>query len=154
MEIYRPLRAILFIYECFRLIILVGIFSFLEPGGGAEMFPWPVYTVPNALFPLMTFFLWRRFSRSTAYTSLYASGKCIALASITGFCVFSWQNIYTALYLGAPGGLLVPGSLLFLLAGDLFSTAGSLALAGKIRTSAAGVPAALPAESAGEDEGK
>jgi hypothetical protein len=131
------------------------VFSFLKPGGGAGIFPWPVYAVPNALFPLMTLFLWRQFSRYAAYISLYVSGKCIALASVIGFCVFSWHNISAALYLRNTGAFMVLGSLLFLLMGDLFSTTGGLALAGKSRKSAAaGVPAALPAESSGENGGK
>jgi hypothetical protein len=128
------------------------VFGFLKPGGGAEIFPWPVYAVPNALFPLMTLFLWRQFSRCAAYISLYVSGKCIALASLIGFCVFSWQNVYAALYLRDPGAFMVLGSLLFLLLGDLFSAAGGLALAGKNRKPAGGgVSAAPPAETAGEN---
>jgi hypothetical protein len=133
MEIYRPLRAALFIYECVRLAFLIWAFCFLQPGDGAGVFPWLVYAVPNDLFPLMTLFLWRQFSRYGAYMPLYVSGKCIALVSLIIFCIFSRQNMFNALYLRAPGIMMIVGGLLFLLAGDMLSAAGGLALAGKTR---------------------
>jgi hypothetical protein len=157
MGIYRPLRAALFIYEGIRLVVLIWIFSLLRPGGGVDFFPWLVYAAPNALFPLMTLFLWQNVSRWGAYAPLYASGKCVALVSIVVFCFFSRQNVYTALYLKNPGALWAFGSILFLLAGDLLSVAGGLALAGKIRErgGAAGVPPpVLPVEAAGNSGGR
>jgi hypothetical protein len=153
MEIYRPLRAALFIYEGVRLVVLVWMFSLLRPGGGVDFFPWLVYAAPNALFPLMTLFLWQSVSRWGAYAPLYASGKCVALVSIVAFCFFSRQNMYTALYLKNPEAFLAFGSILFLLAGDMLSVAGGLALAGKVREQgdAARVPppAVLPVEGNG-----
>jgi hypothetical protein len=156
MEIFRPLRAALFLYECVRLVILIGVFSFLRPGEGAGVFPWLVYAVPNALFPLMALFLWRRFSRYGAYLPLYVSGKCIVLAAVLGFCVFFRQDVYTAVYLRGPGILITLGSLLFLLPGDLFSVLGGLALIKKlqgIETPEKQAPAEIPANAAGEQGG-
>jgi hypothetical protein len=155
-EVFRPLRAALFLYECVRLLVLVGVFSLLGPGEGAGPFPWLVYTVPNALFPLMALFVWRRFSRSGAYIPLYISGKCIVLAVAFGFCVFSRQDIYTALYLRSPGIFMILGSLLFLLFGDLLSAAGGLALVKKLQgfeAAAGAAPAEVPAQTAGEEGG-
>jgi hypothetical protein len=153
MEIYRPLRAALFLYECVRLLVLAGVFSVLRPGDGAGAFPWLVYAAPNALFPLMTLFLWRRFSRYGAYLPLYTAGKCVALAAVFGFCIFSRQDVYTAVYLQDPGILMTLGSLLFLLFGDLFSAAGGLALAKKLQgmeKPGETAPAEVPVNAAGE----
>jgi hypothetical protein len=61
-----------------------------------------------------------------------------------------------AFSLGNSGIFAMLGGLLFLLGGDMFSAAGGLALAGKIRDmdkAAASVPAEIAAESAGEDGG-
>jgi hypothetical protein len=155
MEIYRPLRGALLIYECIRLLVLIWVFIFFKPGDGAGVFPWLVYAVPNALFPLMALFLWRQFSRYAAYVPLYIAGKCVALASITGFWAFSRQNVYTALHLRNPGVLVALGCLLFLLTGDLLSAAGGLALAKKAPAlEAAGAPAEVPVDAAGEQGGR
>jgi hypothetical protein len=150
MEIYRPLRGALLIYECIRLLVLAWVFVFFRPGDGAGLFPWLVYAVPNALFPLMALFLWRRFSRYAVYAPLYISGKCIALASIAGFWIFSRQNVYAALSLKNPGVFTALGCLLFLLAGDLCAAAGGLALVRKIPALEG---AGVPAERAGEGGG-
>jgi hypothetical protein len=120
------------------------------PGDGAGIFPWLVYAVPNALFPLIALFLWRQVSRYAVYVPLYISGKCIALASIAGYWIFSRQNIFAALYLKNPGALAALGGLLFLLAGDLFSVAGGLALARKLP---APERAELPVKTDGEGGG-
>jgi hypothetical protein len=151
MEVFRPLRAALFIYECTRLAVLVWLFGFLGAGGEAGIFPWAVYGVPNALLPLMTLFLWRQFSRYRTYAPLYASGKCVALAAVVGFCVFFRQNMRAAFALGDADVFAALGSLLFLLAGDMFSVAGGLALVVKSRglgEAAAVVPAVIPAGAA------
>lgn len=140
------------IYECIRLLVLAWVFVFFRPGDGAGLFPWLVYAVPNALFPLMALFLWRQFSRYAVYAPLYISGKCIALASIAGFWIFSRQNIYAALSLKNPGVFMALGCLLFLLAGDLCAAAGGLALARKIP--ALEGTAEVPAEAAGEGGGR
>jgi hypothetical protein len=155
MEIYRPLRAALFLYECVRLALLIEVFCFLRPDNGTRVFPWLVYTVPNALFPLMALFVWRRFSRYGAYLPLYISGKCITLAAVFGFFLFSRQDLYTAAYLKNQGVLMIIGSLLFLLLGDLFSAAGGLALVKKLRDGEAAetAPAEIPAKAAGKQGG-
>jgi hypothetical protein len=156
MEIYRPLRGVLLLYECIRLLALVWVFGAFRPGDGAGIFPWLVYAVPNALFPLMALFLWRQLSRYAVYLPLYISGKCIALASIAGYWIFSRQNVFAALYLKNPAVFAALGILLLLAAGDLFSIAGGLALARKLPAPQdAGLKnagaAEIPAAKAGED---
>jgi hypothetical protein len=104
----------------------------------------------------MALFVWRRVSRYGAYMPLYVSGKCIALAAVFGFCVFSRQEIYTAVYLRSPGIFMILGSLLFLLFGDLLSAAGGLALVKKLQeleAAAETAPAEDAAKTAGEQGG-
>ena len=146
----QNLAGVLLVYEIVRLLALIGVFVYLDPAG--TPFPWLAALAPNALFPLMALFLWRQFSRYAVYAPLYISGKCIALASIAGFWIFSRQNIYAALSLKNPGVFMALGCLLFLLAGDLCAAAGGLALARKIP--ALEGTAEVPAEAAGEGGGR
>jgi hypothetical protein len=88
MSVYKPLRVVLFVYELFRLLILLGAFVVVpmltQP---FETFPFLVYIVPNALFPLMVFFLLLDFFYYIPYLSLYMAGKTIAVVSIIGWYV-------------------------------------------------------------------
>ncbi|MDR2494350.1 MAG: hypothetical protein LBD24_03905 [Spirochaetaceae bacterium] len=99
MNIYGPLRASLFIYEIFRLILMaVAAWTPLEDPSGTEtamngLFPYAVYAVPNALFPLMTYFLLIRLSLYKTYLPLYIAGKIIGAASIIGWAVFSLHAV-------------------------------------------------------------
>lgn len=138
------------LYECIRLLVLIWVFNVFLPGDEAGIFPWLVYAVPNALFPLIALFLWRQVSRYGVYVPLYISGKCITLASIAGYWFFSWRNVFTALQLRNPGVSAALGSLLFLLAGDLFSIAGGLALFRKLPASRG---ADVPVKADDEDGG-
>ena len=56
-------------------------------------FPWVVYLVPNALFPLMLLFLWLDFSKYSVYEPLYKSGKCICVIAVIGWYVFSSRSM-------------------------------------------------------------
>jgi hypothetical protein len=80
-------RAAVFIYDSFRLfflLILVGALS--GPlgmfQGFDQAFPYMALAAPNALFPLMSFFLLFRFEISRPYLPLYISGKTLGLLSI------------------------------------------------------------------------
>ncbi|MDR1929874.1 MAG: hypothetical protein LBQ44_04505 [Treponema sp.] len=95
MKEYRAVRTIIFIYDCSRLLFLLSLISaflFVNPAGPAGMFrgspgimglsfPFLVYAAPNALFPLMSFFLMVRFELSKAYIPLYITGKLIVLSA-------------------------------------------------------------------------
>ncbi|MDR1400344.1 MAG: hypothetical protein LBJ41_10515 [Treponema sp.] len=90
MSVYKPLRVALFVYELFRLLILLGVFVVVPMVSQPfETFPFLLYIVPNALFPLMAFFLLLDFFYYIPYLSLYMAGKTIAVASFIGWCVTS-----------------------------------------------------------------
>lgn len=127
----------LFVCEFFRLIVLLGVLAVLGPlhgiseGGGFtnRFFPYVVYVVPNALFPLMTYFLWIRLSLYRSYVPLYIAGKTITLVALIGWVVFSFRGIIAALNIGARGIL---GFILLLTAADIFSVLGGVLLQTKI----------------------
>jgi hypothetical protein len=137
MDVYGPLRIMLFVCEFFRLIVLLGVLAVLRPlyeisGGGGftnRFFPYVVCVVPNALFPLMTYFLWIRLSLYRSYVPLYIAGKTITLVSLIGWAVFSFRGIIAALNIGARGIL---GFTLLLTAVDIFSVLGGVLLQTKI----------------------
>lgn len=62
----------------------------------ASWFPYLVYVVPNALFPLMGFFLLIRPREYKAFIPLYLAGKTIVIVSVFGWTVFSFKNIFTS----------------------------------------------------------
>ncbi|MDR2393893.1 MAG: hypothetical protein LBD93_07045 [Treponema sp.] len=131
------MRILLFVGELFRLFLLLGAFTVLGPlyeisGGGVfsnRLFPYVVYVVPNALFPLMTYFLWIRLSLYRSYIPLYIAGKTITLVSLMGWVFFSFQGIIAALNRGTRGIL---GFTLLLIVADIFSVLGGALLQTKI----------------------
>jgi hypothetical protein len=103
MNVYKPLRVALFVYELFRLLILLGVFVVVpilsQP---FETFPFPLYIVPNALFPLMAFFLLLDFFYYIPYLSLYMAGKTIAVVSIIGWITYvTGAPMFNAIIIGA-----------------------------------------------------
>lgn len=144
MEVYRPLRAGLCIYECMRILFLLGAFVLLRPDGAAAAFPWLACVASNALFPLMTLFLWMNSSRYGAYEPLYTAGKCVCFVSVMGWCVFSRQTIIAALL---SGGLFMPmlAGITGILFGDLLSVGAGLAIIKKTR-----MPAQVSGPAGGE----
>ncbi|GHU97076.1 hypothetical protein FACS189483_02020 [Spirochaetia bacterium] len=65
--------------------------------GGNLGFPFWVYAGPNALFPLITFFLVLRPDEYRSYIPLYMGGKAVAIAANLGWFVFSYREIPGAL---------------------------------------------------------
>ena len=141
MELHRPLRAGLFIYECARILFLAGAFAAQGqgPDGGLAAFPWLACVAANALFPLMTLFLLLDSSRYGVYAPLYAAGKCVSFFSAVGWCFFSWRNMLDAALLAGEVPFMTPGVLGILVFGDLLSAAAGLVFAVKKR------PARTPA---------
>jgi hypothetical protein len=108
MREYRTVRTAIFIYDCSRLLFLLSLLSvFLSfnPAGPMGMFqgltqsamsisfPFLVYAAPNALFPLMSFFLMIRFETSKAYIPLYMTGKIIALSAAVMWFFFIFTRV-------------------------------------------------------------
>jgi hypothetical protein len=136
MDLYRPLRGVLFIYELARLLLVVGAaagFAGLEGAGINHLFPYVVYLVPNALFPLMTLFLWLRLDLYRPYLALYIAGKTITVISAAIWVVFSVRNILGSLYAGGMDTLIILGIVCVLAFTALFSLLGGGFLWGKLR---------------------
>jgi hypothetical protein len=127
MSLYRPLRIVLFIYELARLLLVVGAaagFVTSEGNGISYLFPYVVYLVPNALFPLMALFLWLRIDLYRPYLALFMAGKTIAVISALLWAVFSFQNTLSSLYTGGMEALMILGVVCVLTFTDLFSLLG------------------------------
>ena len=95
MDVYKPLRAVLFGYELLRLLALAFSFAFFSSlqdvvkGGG---FPYLAYMSSNALFPLIGFFLLLRPGEYRNYLPLYMAGKTIAVVLFYTWTVFSFSS--------------------------------------------------------------
>jgi hypothetical protein len=85
MNACKPMRAGLFIYECFRLLELV-FFMILESLESTVSGSYVVYMSSNALFPLMALFIWLRPDEYRNYITLYMAGKIVFLVSF-----YSWE---------------------------------------------------------------
>jgi hypothetical protein len=81
-----------FVYDCSRFLFLLALTASLAPGaalsGGVEL-PQVMIAAPNALFPLMSFFVLFRFDISRSYAPLYMAGKTCALICLGAWIVFS-----------------------------------------------------------------
>jgi hypothetical protein len=140
MNIYKPLRVALLVYEVFRLLILLGVFVvFPTLSQPFDTFPYLLYIVPNALFPLVVFFLLFDLFYYIPYIPLYMAGKSIAIVSIVGWSmvtslpVFLFQStiasVSDAIIIGAP---------LFIALFDALSILGGRMIQKKYRQIAAG----------------
>jgi hypothetical protein len=121
--------------------------AFLPQGENGAVFPYMVYMVPNALFPLMALFVWLDLERYEVYTSLYTAGKIIAVISFMAWLIFSSE----ILIFFVPEGraeLVLLGASVIITIGDTLSIVGGSVLLYKVKRSkremiqAAAVPAA------------
>jgi hypothetical protein len=106
MREYRTIRASVFIYDCSRLLFLLSLlvnFLSFDPAGPSGLFqgpqvnfmagfPFLLYAAPNALFPLMSFFLLIRLKPSKAYIPLYIAGKAIVLSAAAAWFFFAFSR--------------------------------------------------------------
>jgi len=138
MEVLRPLRAALFIYECLRILLLVvllfiapGESGFPEDSAGGAFFPYLVYLSANALFPLMALFVLLRPEEYRNYLTLYMAGKIIAAVSFYAWGYFSSREF--------PGmdnivrSLTLLGGSVFISLADILSVGGAWMLKNKYR---------------------
>ena len=141
MDVTKPLAAVLFIYECFRLFLLVT-FLFIASSMGSitsesgAFFPFIVYISSSALFPLMALFVWLRPQEYRNYVTLYMAGKIITVVSFYAWAIFSPRELPGAEYL-ARSITLFGGSILINLA-DILSIWGAWALKNKYRKAESG----------------
>ena len=92
MDVYKPLRTVLFGYELILFLFLAFSFVFfssLQAVVGEGVFPYLVYMSSNALFPLICFFLLLRPGEYRNYLPLYMAGKTIAVVLFYAWAVFS-----------------------------------------------------------------
>jgi hypothetical protein len=128
MDVYRPLRGGLFIYEVARLCLLAGVMGGAAPGGEEALFPVLATGAANALFLLMALFIWLDLGRYKAYIPLYTAGKALTVIAALGWCFFSRQKIFAAVLANTPGVLVMLGSLLCTTLGDILSVCGGAVL--------------------------
>jgi hypothetical protein len=136
MDVYGPLRVTLFVYDLFRLLILIGVITVFFPLNeilSSGSFPYLLYVVPNALFPLMACFLWLQLASYKPYISLYMAGKTIAVASLVVWYVFSFRALATEALLEMLGSMVLLGVTLFLLVADALSVLGMRLLQNRLR---------------------
>ena len=139
MDVFRPLRAVLFLYEVFRLLLLV-VFLFIAPLEGFEsgaFFPYMVYLSANALFPLMTLFMWLRLEEYRNYIALYMAGKVIGV-----FAFYAWEFFSSREFPGAENmakSLVLLGGSVFISLADILSVWGAWMLKNKCRIQPAGL---------------
>jgi len=120
MELFRPLRTALCVYECMRLVFLVGAFVLLQPAGEIT-FPWLALITPEAMFLLMALFWRLNMFRYRVYCPLYLAGKGLSVIT-TMFWIFFIKSymIRELLFFGA-ALFIVPGIVFFLILGDILS---------------------------------
>ncbi|MDR2663103.1 MAG: hypothetical protein LBC31_08915 [Treponema sp.] len=89
-EPHRTVRTAVVIYDCSRLLFLVTLLAAFMGPGPAGLFrsmgrnlPFMMYAAPQALFPLMSFFLLIRLEISKPYIPLYITGKAICILCLT-----------------------------------------------------------------------
>ena len=109
----------LFVYECMRLVFLTGVFMILQPEGEAP-FPWLALITPGALFFLMALF-WLQDPRYRLFCPLYLAGKGFSVVTFMLWIFFTGTDIIKELLFGKLALYIAPGTVFFLLLGDMLS---------------------------------
>ncbi|MDR1144224.1 MAG: hypothetical protein LBK77_08430 [Spirochaetaceae bacterium] len=111
----RTVRTAVVIYDCSRLLFLVILLAAFTGSGPAGLFrsmgrnlPFMMYAAPQALFPLMSFFLLIRLEISKSYIPLYITGKAICILCLTFWLAAAFgpaggipRSMSWALFMGA-----------------------------------------------------
>ena len=143
MDIKRTLGTVLFIYETFRLLLLV-VFLFIMPGSypNGVFYPYIVFLSANALFPLMALFVLLNPEEYGNFLTLYMAGKVIGAVSFYTWEFFSFgRGPWDMPGLGAEFSALdnlvktmvVFGGSMFVSLADVFSVWGAWMLRNKCR---------------------
>jgi hypothetical protein len=121
------LRLVFFIYDFVRLAVMTSLLVvFIQPASppGGGVFPYIFYTVPNGLFPLMSFFLWVNLNSYKPFLALYMAGKFLAVVSVFAWLVFSLPRISASFLEDGRSTFIVAGTALLLSIGDALSILG------------------------------
>lgn len=106
------LKVVLCIYEGLRLLFLIGAFMLLQPAGEAH-FPWLALITPGAMFLLMALF--------HLYGPLYMAGKGLSVITTVIWLFFAKNYIMNEMFYSAAAIFITPGTVFFLLLGDMLS---------------------------------
>jgi len=127
MSVQRPLKAVIFIYEIIRFLLLALIISITpQPNGDGALSPYLVYLSVNALFPLMALFIWLNPEEYKNYLTLYMAGKIIGTVSF-----FIWEIFGSRNFTGGENiitGIIILGGIFFISFMDILSVWGALVL--------------------------
>ncbi len=89
MNNYRFSRLFLFLYDVVRLVLIVSTMTQLgKLSLGKGSYPYLVYTSPQALFPIMAWFVYFDAEKYAGYFPLNIAGKCVSIL-LTGIWVFN-----------------------------------------------------------------
>ena len=99
----------------------------LEYSGTVQV-PYLLYSAPNALFPLMAFFLLIRPREYHAYLSLYIAGKSVALSAALGWLLFFFLRLPDTWRIQGAGILILPGFILLAAALDSLTILGGMVM--------------------------
>ena len=108
------------IYECLRLVFLVGAFILIQPVG-VPVFPWLALITPGAMFQLTALFWLLDISRYRVLSPLYLAGKTLSIITTSIWLFYAITDIIKELILGGMALFIVPGIVSFLILGDLLS---------------------------------
>jgi len=92
MDLKKPLRIVLFSYDLLRLLFLAvsfTLFPFIQSTIEAGVFPYLVYLSANALFPMISFFIFIKPVEYRNYLPLYVAGKTISVILFFVWAVIS-----------------------------------------------------------------
>ena len=119
MDISRPLRIVIFAYECMRLVFLTGVFMVLQPETETP-FPLLALITPGALFFLMALF-WLQDTRYCLFFPLYLAGKGLSVITAVLWLFFAGSDMIRELLYGHLALLIAPCIAFFLYLGDMLS---------------------------------
>ena len=128
MNVFRPLTAVLFFYEVFRILFL-AILLLIPLQENSVNGILPVYISSNALFPLMALFVWLKPEEHRNYLPLYIAGKLIVLVSFFAWQAFSSRELMWSE--NAIRSVLILGGYILLNLVDIFTVWGAWTMKNK-----------------------
>ncbi|MDR2305274.1 MAG: hypothetical protein LBE10_11910 [Treponema sp.] len=132
MGVYRPLRVVLFVYECIRLLLVLGLYLFSADTVG--LFPALPLAAANGLFLLMALFMLYSIEVYGIYAPLYLAGKLFFIAAVrpwfSGLIAELQGRIFfeNLMFFERRNPWIVLGVAFFMFCGDLFSAGASALL--------------------------
>jgi hypothetical protein len=120
MEVFRPLRTALCVYEGLRLGFWVGACVIMQPEGNT-VFPWLAAITPGALFLLMALFWRLDIARYRIYCPLYLAGKGLSICTTMFWLFFSRNDMIRGLIFNGSLLIIILGMMFVIMLGDILS---------------------------------